>query len=336
MPCISVIIPVYNVEKYLAKCVDSVITQTFSNYEIILVDDGSTDNSGAICDSYAEKHPFISVIHQQNKGLGGARNTGISAAKGEFLFFLDSDDFISNDALDTCYNIAVKNNCDMVLFDCLCVFEDGTRGAKYTCEFVTPDCILTGDTLKSITLISSACNRLYKKELFINNNISFPEKLWYEDLHTTPKLVPYIKTAYYYTEKPIYYYLQRKGSIMHSPDLDRIVNERLKAVNSILDYFEKNGFINAFKDELDFMKVFHGFFLPVREMQSMTHRFEKASDKLRTELLKNGTSPLHSKYLCTLSKKERLLLKWALDRNYSFIKLFSALNKLMKKVRNVK
>ena len=93
-PSISVVIPVYNVEKYLSKCVDSVLSQSFTDYEILLIDDGSTDNSGRLCDNYAEKYSCISVIHQENKGLGGARNTGIDHACEDYILFLDSDDYL--------------------------------------------------------------------------------------------------------------------------------------------------------------------------------------------------------------------------------------------------
>ncbi len=336
MPCISVIIPVYNVEKYLAKCIDSVLSQTFLDIEIILVDDGSSDKSPLICDEYSKKYPFISVIHQENRGLGGARNTGIENAKGEYLFFLDSDDFISKNALGCCYTLAKEHSCDMVLFDCIAAFEDGSLGSKYSCDFLLENQLLKGNDLKAITLFSSACNRLYKAELFLNTGIRFPEKLWYEDLHTTPKLIPYVQTAYYYNKEPLYFYLQRTGSIMHSPDLERITSQRITAVSSVCDYFSQNGFEEKFKDELDFIRTFHGFFLPVREMQSMASHFESYADTLRTQLLSNNPHPLNSKYISVLSKKELLLLKWSLNRNYTFIKLFSLLNKLMKKVRNVK
>ncbi len=336
MPLISVIIPVYNVEKYLAKCVDSVLSQTFLDIEILLIDDGSTDSSPLICDEYSKKYPFISVIHQENKGLGGARNTGIAAASGKYLFFLDSDDFIHKEALMRCYSIAEEYSCDLVLFDCIAAFEDGSLGAKYPCPFIPQNRLIEGEDLKAVSFISSACNRLYKTELFGKTGILFPEKLWYEDLHTTPKLIPHIKSAFYYNEEPLYFYLQRSGSIMHSPDLNRITTERIKAVNAICDYFINNGFSESFREELRFIRTFHGFFLPVREMQSVTHRFESAADTLRNELLSKVCSPLDNKYLSMLSKKELMLLKWSLKGNYTFIKFFSALNKIIKKVRNVK
>lgn len=114
---ISVIIPVYNVEEYLRECVDSVLSQTYENYEIILVDDGSTDNSGKICDEYAEKNDKITVIHKENSGPSKTRNIGLKAAKGEYIYFLDSDDYLKNNAFEKLVSVAKTEDADVVFFD---------------------------------------------------------------------------------------------------------------------------------------------------------------------------------------------------------------------------
>lgn len=114
---ISIVIPVYNVEKYLAECVDSVLNQTYTDYEIILVDDGATDNSGRMCDDYAGRDSRIRVIHQKNGGLSAARNTGMAAAKGEYIYFLDSDDFLEPSALEHLLATAQREAADVVFFD---------------------------------------------------------------------------------------------------------------------------------------------------------------------------------------------------------------------------
>lgn len=333
---ITVVIPVYNVSAYLRKCVDSVIAQTFKDYEIILVDDGSTDNSGEICDEYANKYPFISVIHQENKGLGGARNTGIEAAKGKYIYFLDSDDYIHSELLEICYSKAEENNYDMVLFDAVAVYENGEQGVMYTCNPILPNVPILDDAIKPINFISSAWNRLYKYTLFKESNVRFPEKLWYEDLHTLPKLVPYIKSAYYYSEKPLYYYFQRSASIMHTPDFERLVKERIAVVNEVVRYYTENNLLEDYKSELEFICIYHGFFLPVREMQAKSYDFAKYADILREKLFERCEKPLNNKYNCILNKKEKMLLKWAVNRNYNLIKLFSFANKLIKRIRNVK
>ncbi len=329
---ISVVIPVYNVQKYLNKCIDSVLAQDFDNFEIILVDDGSTDNSGNLCDEYAAKHSCISVIHQENKGLGGARNTGIDAAKGDYILFLDSDDTISPDCLKICYEKATHHNCDMVAFKQQAIFEDGGLGVIYNCSL--PENKLSKDEeTKSFMFACSACNRLYKTKLFNELNIRFPNRLWYEDLRTTPKFLCHINSVYYYADKPLYFYLQRSGSIMHTPNLERIVKERIEAVDGIKEYYKQAGFQQQFCNELDYLHIFHGFFLPVREMQNMTSKFPPYADALRKHLLDNVKTPADNPYLASLSKKEKLLFNLALRRNYIAIKLLSFINKLIKKDR---
>ena len=126
-PLVSVIIPVYNVEKYLRECIDSVINQTYKNLEIILVDDGSTDSSGKICDEYVEKDERITAIHQKNGGLSQARNRGLEESTGEYIYFLDSDDYISLDAIEKLYAIAETQKPDFVFFDAIS-FEDSSKG----------------------------------------------------------------------------------------------------------------------------------------------------------------------------------------------------------------
>ena len=121
---ISVVIPVYNVEKYLAECVDSVLGQTYQDYEIILVDDGATDSSGAMCDEYAQKDARIRVIHQPNGGLSAARNAGLSAASGEYIYFLDSDDYIEPTTLVDLVSVAEQEQADMVFFDGYVFFDE--------------------------------------------------------------------------------------------------------------------------------------------------------------------------------------------------------------------
>ena len=123
-PVVSVVIPVYNVEAYLCECVDSVLTQTMQDFEIILVDDGATDSSGAICDRYAQQDPRIQVIHQKNGGLSAARNTGLDAAKGEYVYFLDSDDYIEPYSLEHLRDLAEKEKADVVFFDAYVFFTD--------------------------------------------------------------------------------------------------------------------------------------------------------------------------------------------------------------------
>ncbi len=178
---ISVIIPVYNVEKTLRRCVDSVLAQTFKNYEIILVDDGSPDNSGEICDEYAEKYDFIRVIHKENEGLGPTRNCGVKEAKGKYIYHCDSDDWIKENTLEDAYNSAVENDADVVLFGYTLYTEKDGLVEKYTAVNVPEAVYKNNDDVKSFFIknidnyfvVQSACNRLIKKQFLIENNIWF-------------------------------------------------------------------------------------------------------------------------------------------------------------------
>ncbi len=124
---ISVIIPIYNVEEYLRECIDSVLNQTYQNFEIILVDDGSTDSSGTICDEYVDKDDRVSVVHQKNAGPSKTRNTGLENATGKYIYFLDSDDYIEKNALELLINTAESNDADLVFFDALSFADDGSE-----------------------------------------------------------------------------------------------------------------------------------------------------------------------------------------------------------------
>jgi len=278
------------------------------------VDDGSTDQSGVMCDRYAEGNEAIRTIHQQNKGLGGARNTGIENATGEYLLFLDSDDFVHPDLLKRCAAHAQRYDCDMVFFDQVAVFDNGARGAVYSCSAKAGE-RLVNDDLRSLVFFSGACNRIFRRTLFTDTGIRFPEHVWYEDLRTISKLMPSVKSAFYDATEPLYFYLQRPGSIMHTPDFPRIVDERIAAVAEIIRYYKEQGLFDAYRAELEFLWLFHGYFLPVREMQAMSPTFPKYADQLRLKLLDEFPDAGQNRYIAKqLNNKERFLLKCALQK----------------------
>lgn len=221
---ISVIIPVYNVEEYLERCVDSVLAQTFTDIEVILVDDGSTDNSGKICDEYAEKDPRISVIHKENGGLSDARNSGIEAANGKYIGFVDSDDYIDTDMYEFLYGIAQKENADVAmceLYHCYAgkeIFRHPSDYYKVTDNIGAIHCVLES-RITSVTTV----NKLYLRELF--NNLRFRKGKTAEDAFIMVDLLSKAKTVVI-TNAQKYYYFHRAGSITTKPfnirDLDAI------------------------------------------------------------------------------------------------------------------
>lgn len=177
---VSVIIPVYNVERCLKKCLDSVINQTYSNLDIILIDDGSNDNSGIICDDYARLDKRIKVIHNNNAGVSNARNTGIEICKGEFVAFIDSDDYVDNSYIQCLVEPQKKNSYDLVLCNYLDFFVDNARIENHV---LTDDklCKLSGDFHKDYHVFKQLMwypvLKLYKMEIINDNNLRFPEDL---------------------------------------------------------------------------------------------------------------------------------------------------------------
>lgn len=206
---ISVIVPVYNVEKYLSQCIESVQNQTFKDWELILVDDGSPDNCGKICDEYANKDNRIRVIHKENGGLSSARNAGLDAATGEYITYLDSDDYIAVDMLEKMLDIAIKTNADMVK----CGFNEfNINSVKRTVNFSKQEILendVNGCSLLHLyfqnVLYIVAWNAIYKRDLAVK--VRFPEGLINEDnysaglyLYYAKKIVCMNEALYYYRD----------------------------------------------------------------------------------------------------------------------------------------
>lgn len=211
---ITIVVPVYNVENYIERCVKSLINQTYKNLEIILVDDGSTDNSGKLCDKYTKENERIRVIHKKNGGLSDARNVGIDNAKGEYIAFVDSDDWIPIAAIETLYSYITKFNVDIVSGNMVEVFSDYPKNSDKNKSmykiFNTEEALENMLYLHGIT--NSACGKLYKLSLF--NNIRFPVGKLYEDLGTTYKIYAKSKKNIF-IDYTVYYYFQNQNSIMH-------------------------------------------------------------------------------------------------------------------------
>lgn len=213
-PLISVIVPIYKVEKYLSKCIDSITSQEYNNLEIFLVDDGSPDQCGKICDEHASKDSRIKVIHKTNGGLSDARNVALDIMTGEYVTFIDSDDFVSPIYVSTLWNILNKYESDIAVSQHIIVNEGDQSISKAInnsskCYILERDEAL--ETMFYQRLFDNAAwGKLYKSSLF--KNIRYPKGLIYEDLGTTYKLLLLSKTIAY-TPAQTYFYLQRNDSI---------------------------------------------------------------------------------------------------------------------------
>ena len=237
---ISVIIPVYNVEKYLRCCLDSVVVQTYRDIEIILVDDGSLDGCSQICDEYAEKDARIKVIHQENGGLAHARNVGMANSCGEYVSFIDSDDYVSIDYIECLYKGIVEFEADISIASfypfkddtCLPFTEPVLYEEISKEEAIKRYCSINAD--RSMPFIS-VCNKIYRKVLF--EGIEFPKGRLYEDAFTTYKLIDRAKKIVFTTSK-LYFYRINQQSIQGQSFKEKHL-EMVEAFRSGLGYFRE-------------------------------------------------------------------------------------------------
>lgn len=214
---ISIIVPIYNVEKYLSKCIDSIINQTYQNIEIILVDDGSPDNCSQICDDYAERDKRIVVVHKKNGGLSDARNYGLDVCKGEYITFIDSDDYVESNYIEVLYRLLKDTNSDISIVGTNSVYED--KAVNFECcdysnikkVIYEKEAVIIG-TL-NVNISQNAWGKLYKRYLF--DEIRFPVGFLYEDLAIVFNILD-ITTRVVVSDARLYNYLVRNNSIMHS------------------------------------------------------------------------------------------------------------------------
>lgn len=208
----SIIIPVYNVEKYISKCIESVKGQTLTDFECLIIDDGTKDKSIEKAIETIGNDERFKIYHKVNGGLSDARNYGIDKAVGEYLFFLDSDDYIGNTLLEDTYNMVKKHDSDIVCFDMMYVYDDGeekiSSGADFECKSYKDD--------KSVIFINNSSNNKIYRRSFMNDK-RFIKGMWYEDLAVIPVWLSKANNVSH-VGKPLYYYLQREGSISHSAD----------------------------------------------------------------------------------------------------------------------
>lgn len=235
---ITVIVPVYNVEQYLDKCVDSILSQTYSNIEVVLVDDGSTDDSGKMCDEYKKKDNRIVVIHQTNQGLSGARNSGIDIAKGVYITFIDSDDYVSKKYIEFLYTMICDNSADIAsckekkFYEVSDIVEEDV--VKSSVQIYKKEQALE-NMLYRRNVDSYAVGKLYKKVLF--QEIRFPVGVLFEDTKTIYKVYDLIDKIAVSSEG-LYYYLQRRGSIVNS-SFDKKKMEQVWASEEIVEFVSR-------------------------------------------------------------------------------------------------
>lgn len=242
MPKVSIIVPVYNVEKYIEKCLETLVNQTLQDIEIIIVNDGSKDNSKEIIKKYIEKYPEkIVYLEKENGGLSDARNFGIPYAKGEYIAFLDSDDYVELNMYEDMYKIAKDENSDMVECDFIWEYPNKSKvdiGEIYHGKH---------EMLEKVRVV--AWNKLIKKSILNETKIQFPKGFRYEDVEFTYKLLPYLNTVSF-LKKPCVHYIQRDNSISNTQN--ERTKEILEVFDHVINFYKEKGLFKEFFSELEY------------------------------------------------------------------------------------
>lgn len=246
-PLISIIVPVYNVEKYLSRCIDSILSQTFFDFEILLIDDGSTDGSPIICDKYANKDSRVRVFHKKNGGVSSARNMGLEYALGEWITFVDSDDWIDNNMYTLLYEETISSNADIVLCDFYVYYSKNRIELN---KAISTDCSKNDIIRKYILSFTSLCNMLVHRSLYDKIKLRIPLNLINcEDFWLTVQL-------FYYAKKvssihiPLYYYnRENENSILNNFDANKAQSE-INAYLNIISFFRGKNILDLYNKEI--------------------------------------------------------------------------------------
>ena len=297
---VSIIVPVYNVEKYLSKCLDSLLSQTLNDIEILVIDDGSTDHSPDIIQEYSSRSDKIHAFRKPNGGLSDARNYAFSHITGEYTGFIDSDDFVDSDMYETLYQRAIETNADIVecnLHHTWSDHEDTEYGEKFTDQ---KQLLMNGRSV--------VWNKIYKTEWLKSTGVSFPTGLIYEDVNFYSKLIPFLAKIEY-VDQAFVHYVQRNTSINNHQSLKTL--QIIDILNDILSFYKANGFYDEYQDALEFL------FTRILLCSSMGRmsRIPDKSDRQKAlalnwqELVSNFPSWRQNRYLKQYHGKNALFMK---------------------------
>lgn len=311
-PLITVIVPIYKVEEYLNRCIESIINQTYENLEIILIDDGSPDNCPKMCDEWAKKDKRIKVIHKENGGLSDARNKGIEQTNGKYITFIDSDDYVEKNYVIELYNAISINDCDISISGIVVKYTNGTIINKYTNikEELTPK-----ETIKKILyddgIDISATAKLYKKEVF--KNIRFPKDRLYEDAATTYKLICSSKKIAN-NSVSTYIYMIRNDSIAQST-FNKKKMDLIKSTKEMTDFIKDK--YPDLSDACD-RRLMYAYLSTISQLASSKKVYKKEEKLLMEYIKKNSKKTLKDKKCPKRDKLAIISLKFGF-KFYKFV-----------------
>ena len=297
---VSVIVPVYNVEKYLDKCLNTLARQTLKDIEIIIVNDGSPDNSQKIIDKYTEKYSNMKSYIKENGGLSDARNYGIKKANGEYIAFLDSDDYVTEDMYKKMYEKAKSGNFDMVVCDLNYIYPDKVIPASSNVPTDT-----TNIKKCMLNIYPAAWNKIFKRKLF-DNGIEFKKGVWFEDVEFIYRLLPSVKSIGTIHEH-FNQYVQREGSITNT--INKKIYHYIDNWNGIIEYYKKNNLYKEYKNELEYSYVRYIYATFVKQASRYNYDdYMEAVDTAIENVKKNFPKYRKNKYFYTNLKGIYLVL----------------------------
>lgn len=318
---VTVIVPVYNVEPYLRKCVQSVLDQTYPHIQVLLVNDGSTDGGGEICDAFAAADPRVSVISQPNSGLGSARNAGISRAAGAYLLFLDGDDFLQPNTIRHCIQEAEKSGAEVVIFGFTHIGARGKVRSQSVPRKPVTRCHASRRTEEALLASTSALAKLFSTDLVNRTNVQFPPRAWYEDLRTIPKYLANARFITYLSE-PDYCYLERPSSIMRNATAPMgRRREIIDAIEDLREYFADDIHIHdTVRQALEFLAVKHVILFSTLSLVQIPGR-QGMADEFTNYVRVHFPGFQRNVLIRTLPMYLRILLWLALGRHYFVLRL---------------
>lgn len=323
MKKVSIIIPVWGVEKYIAKCLESLVNQTLNDIEIIVVNDGTLDDSQKIIDKYVKKYPDkVKSFIKENGGQGSARNYGIKKATGEYFGFVDSDDFVEYSMYEKMYNKAKTEKLDIVVCGNYNVSEDYSK--KEEDAFINN---FSSNLENAFFGKMAVWNKLYKRDIILKNNILFKEKVWYEDFAFTVKTIICAKKIGFINE-PLYNYLIRQGSTMNNSNVARNL-EILSAFDDVIDYLKLTK-QEKFIDMLEFLAVDHIYISTVVRViraDADTDIKKQVVNNLLNYMNTKFPNFSKNKYINTLSNNRKIIYFLLKHKKYKIIELLFKIKK---------
>lgn len=314
---VSVIIPIYNAEGYISKCMDSLVNQTFKDFEIIAINDGSTDSSAKILKKYQNKYPFIKVINQNNAGQAIARNKGIELATGTYLTFIDIDDFVDENYLDELYHTISKHKVDMVYCD---YYE--YRGPNKL--------ILKENNLGPILANYAPWGKMYRSSFFKKYKLKFMEGKLFEDIPIIPVLAGLAKT--YHVPLPLYYYNYINISSIRRDEYNTKLEDIFDAIDETIYNFQKYHIYDKYQSQIEFIYLDSFLKGGVLRFANYKEGINNIS-KVRMKVLDYFPNILENEYYLKLPKKDQLIYKIVLKMNPS---LLSFIKRAVKRVKKCK